>query len=140
MKVKFRVWCPREKRWVGVTAVAYNGNILRFDDSRAEGGKGRWIDPEAKLSFWTGLLDKNGRELYEGDIVKDKVLDYKTKQPEKSERIFEMYWDVITASFWQRLVDDPSKVFRAGYNFAAEKHCEIIGNRWENPELLEKRE
>jgi hypothetical protein len=82
------------------------------------------------LSLWgvlmqyTGLRDKNGKEIYEGDILHDcGVLhgaDYQVK------------WDV---SFFAGCdTDIHRKMFLRGFRF---KDCEVIGNIYENPELIE---
>lgn len=74
----------------------------------------------------TGIKDKNGKEIFEGDIV-----DYKGREAV-------VKWHGSYASFIYRFVDglqervsewDP--LFLACYNF------EVIGNIYENPEFLE---
>jgi len=77
---------------------------------------------------YTGILDVNDVEIYEGDIVK---LGVRAKGP----RVGEVIFAPKAAKFAVR-------IFRDGYN-RNEPHLisilrsEIIGNIYENPDLLE---
>lgn len=84
---------------------------------------------EIELMQSTGLKDKNGKEIFEGDIV-----DYKGREAV-------VKWHGSYASFIYRFVDelqerasDWEPLFLACYHF------EVIGNIYENPELLEAEE
>lgn len=68
------------------------------------------------LSQYTGLKDKNGVEIYEGDIVCNE--GFKEK----------VYWD----EFYGWVVSDEAMLGEV--NFA---RIQVIGNIYENPELLE---
>jgi len=77
------------------------------------------------LMQYTGLKDKNGKEIYEGDILHVFLMD---SPPEKHQVI----WDKERAGF--KLQDRIAE--RYGF-YASNLKCEVIGNIYENPELLE---
>ncbi len=72
---------------------------------------------------FTGLLDKNGKEIYDGDIRKETW--YFTSEPRNGTQI--MQWNENQACFeWE------------GDNIPPFLGIEIIGNIYENPELINK--
>ena len=78
------------------------------------------------LMQYTGLKDKNGKEIYEGDVVI--ALFYEEKEPFK----YTIEW--VNAGF--RLCKEP----HSGYplDIHGLHDIEIIGNIYENPELLKE--
>ena len=66
------------------------------------------------IGQFTGLHDKNGKEIYEGDIVTDGVGKYK------------IIYDLRLAGY------QPYCIFRD----EPENYCEVIGNIYENPYLV----
>ena len=96
------------------------------DISYGDGGNRRrigcWykVDPST-VGQYTGLKDKNGKRIFEGDILCfDKT-------------VFVCYWDGGNIEFGLRNNEES-----IGMAYMAVYDAEIIGNVHDNPELLEK--
>ena len=104
-----------------------DGNIWIIDEDSVAG---EWIvNNDIHLMQSTGLLDKNGKEIFEGDIV-----DYKGRKAV-------IKWHESYASFIYIFVDELQKRV-AGWSplYLAYFHFEVIGNKFETPEFLEVKE
>jgi uncharacterized phage protein (TIGR01671 family) len=85
------------------------------------------------LMQYTGLKDRNGKEIYEGDIVRNH------RNPHNEELILVRWQEAINDIKWT--IEKPGFRFEringSGTTiWVADKHFEIIGNIYENPELL----
>lgn len=106
-ELKFRVWCKDSLQWV-------NDNT-RFDIFNGELSLGSG-DPWVFQQF-TGLLDSEGKEIYEGDVIK--IIDGHE-------------------TFWVEVVYEIGMFCGLWKNplWYHEGKCEVVGNIFENPELL----
>jgi uncharacterized phage protein (TIGR01671 family) len=108
-EIKFRAWGTRSHTWLDWG----KGYLKQIDDN----------DQDTILTFlpvmeagyivmqYTGLKDKNGVEIYEGDL-------YTMPSHGRKVHVYEVTWH------------------RSGFIIPDVKYVEVIGNIYENPELL----
>jgi len=93
-----------------------------------------------ELMQYTGLKDKNGKEIYEGDVLggyPNKSIMYEVKFGRVEIDDNEGYSSNIVVGFYlEREFIDDRKPFHFDYE---NENSEVIGNIYENPELLESK-
>ena len=126
-QIKFRAWEKKTKRMtvVDVIKFALTGRVKRVHEYTSEISSTSYDVKDIELMQYTGLKDKNGKEIYEGDVVE--VEDYSNgawfgrPQPTKRQEVY--YCD-----------EDGEYPFNGTGKFVSNK-TEVIGNIYENPEL-----
>ena len=132
-RFKFKLWDKTQKRIILPLSFSINatGEIKILNDF----GSTKWFDYENDyvLIQCTGLRDKNGKLIYEGDIVK---FNYDT-----DEIIAVVSWDDNDGQigYYLNTTDYLKDKYVTDYDFYKNDY-EILGNIYENPELLKEYE
>ena len=137
MRPKFRVWHKNNKKMIAnddVMNINFEDEEICVQTLYFEEGliSERDLDyygfDEIELMQSTGLKDKNGKEIFEGDIV-----DYKGRKAV-------IKWHGSYASFIYKFVDElKERVSEWHPLFLAYYHFEVIGNIWEDGDLLDNK-
>ena len=93
-----------------------------------------WIKEGNKPDEYTGIKDKNGKEIYKGDIVKW-TNDYNNYNIDKVEKIEHHSFCGFNFGYNPKIVVDDVK----DYIPIVPEGIEVIGNIYENPELCEEK-
>ncbi|WP_202976102.1 MULTISPECIES: YopX family protein [unclassified Streptococcus] len=121
---------PKYRMWNRITSALHHVEGLYFDNKEVqyidEVGILRFIKFENTILMQsTGLKDKNGKEIFEGDVVK-------------------MAKDVYSDPTYYEVIRHRGGAYRLESNqhgcelWLRHTNCEVIGNIYENPELLEE--
>jgi len=116
-EIKFRIWDSGEK------SMCRNATIKQYMEAP------EIVVPDGEkfnVMQYTGIKDKNGVEIYEGDVCK-----YKNSSPSCPDTIFAISWDNKQARFCETY-----STYIGDGSFLCSDKMEIIGNIYQNPELL----
>ena len=139
--IKFRAWITEAKQMIEHNSIDFN-DFLHKTDLLGNINHSYCGDDFALMQF-TGLLDKNGKEIYEGDIIK-------WGMHKGSEEYFHRYAVVefnpdiqfrilfyVNSETGEKKPTD-NYIFHFGkFTYKeTDKHIEIIGNVFESPDLV----
>lgn len=116
-EIKFRGKRLDNGEWLYGSLVILNGRYFIFDDVNE-------VDPTTVGEF-TGLKDKNGKEIYEGDVIRSSLSE---------DRIF---YHTGNAAFMEALVDRKELCYlRLDQDWIYKFRKEVIGNIHDHKYLL----
>lgn len=117
-QVKYRLWCNNKKEWEKDEWHLTSDGIIIDTKRNIEMKKETHF-----LNQFTGLFDKQGVDIYEGDIIK---YDFN----ELNYRIEFLNAEFIARRFYENI----ENLYPTEFDYG--KECEVIGNIYENKELL----
>ncbi|MCT2893684.1 YopX family protein [Lacticaseibacillus paracasei] len=143
-EIKFRAWDSLKNRWYEPTFEGYRGKIEEIMLSprgrltmrtMTESIDESMFPNRFELMQYTGLKDKNGREIYEGDILK-----VTSEDGESYVAVVKWFGDDGYPAFDLAGIPTPfsydanalATIFQEGVEM-----CEVIGNIFEDKQLLE---
>lgn len=125
-EIKFRAWDTEKKEMADVTDMSFSDDEIHLMDKECR----MWVTVKDYIAIpmqCTGLTDKNGKEIYEGDIILAGHYKWKSK----------VVWDEKCARFIGLTNDkDVNIVYVDMVDKDDKSAVEVIGNIYENPELL----
>jgi uncharacterized phage protein (TIGR01671 family) len=149
--IKFRVWSIESKSFLDSDDIAIrnNGLILTYDWHHDYGKSWGSSFENHIVQQYTGLLDKNGKEIYEGDILKLTFSEESLKKLYKGE-LYKIITKNSKTEFIGEVTSDYSHGILSHFSYhvggimpfwyfkqlTSRNGIEVIGNIFENPELI----
>lgn len=124
MKLRYRIWDKKYNRW-NTGRPSMDKLFILVDRTFCEFNSERYV-----LQTSTGKFDKNGVEIFEGDIIKYDYIDGCFSDGKLSERnqVKEVK-PYLTTNFDAEFSGGPDGTFTY-------ENIEVIGNIFKNPELI----
>lgn len=122
---KFRAWDKHEqKMFANNELIIWNGNVYANDSKKltCNNLKGWSIDDECLMQS-TGLKDRNGKEIFEGDIVSIDTDE------------FDLLFVKYEVGIYCLMDDEGCAEYLSDYYI----YVSVVGNIYENKEYLKKR-
>src|SRR3990167_4669963 len=123
-EIKFRAWDETTKRMFTVKSISFTSpHDIKFFETIENQDGAVWADLE--LMQFTGLLDKNGKEIYEEDIIEssDKTARY---------RVTFEYGEFTSISLDKEISNEKDGYFYSDIY----PSWKVIGNIYENLEII----
>lgn len=157
--IKFRGKLINSKKWAyGNLDIKKTGTAIITPDETVLGTYGR-VDSNT-IGQYTGLKDKNGKEIYEGDIIEFYLHKNNGKEYQKtSKTLGKVCWreqKPYNCEYNNKILQENPSIFNMPTGFEVKiiyrekenyhsgswsyfSNCEIVGNIYDNPELLEEK-
>ena len=145
-EIKFRAFHKKHKIILPVWVIDFQFQRLQMWNDTPEDSNNAWDSfDDIELMQYTGLKDKNGKEIYEGDIIRIRMYkgnyeNYKITWINDYHEVEEdnPNIDMETAEFIA--INEKEGIDFNWIDSSIWFKCEVIGNIYENPELMEVKE
>ena len=144
-EIKFRAWDLDEKVMIYPSLSHNEKYVLQLNCEYAGHFNGKTYDTvKLPLMEFIGRTDKHGKQVYEGDIfshnnkqtVNNYIITYTDNFGFVAWQITKKFKERIKDGIPDSLYNGISPYLRFSEFYGMMKHCEVIGNIYETPEML----
>ena len=132
-KIKYRAWLKEEKKMVNVETIDFTDKSMQYLEKNEIIDAyllRRIIFDDVELMQYTGIKDKIGKEIYEGDIVLIRI--------DKTNILHKTVVKFKHGAFIADIIGDNDYIYLFHFGFNKDDF-EVVGNIYENHKLLEEK-